>query len=83
MSSACARAWRLGSWDRFTIPRPFSRVVVAVGEPLVVPENVPLEDLEPTRLALERELGRLAILAEDRAESLARRPRRSAKEVGA
>lgn len=83
LSSACARAWRLGSWDRFTIPRPFSRVVVAVGEPLVVPENVPLEDLEPTRLALERELGRLAILAEDRAESLARRPRRSAKEVGA
>lgn len=28
-------AWRFNSWDRFTLPKPFSRVVVAVGEPFV------------------------------------------------
>ena len=83
MSSACVRAWRLRSWDRFTVPRPFSRVVVAAGEPLVVPENLPLDELEPIRLALEREIGRLTCLAEDRAESLARRPRGSSGEAGA
>ncbi|HEX5005359.1 MAG TPA: lysophospholipid acyltransferase family protein [Gemmatimonadales bacterium] len=30
------RAWRLDSWDRFCIPRPFTRVRVAYGEPLTV-----------------------------------------------
>lgn len=27
------RAWRLKSWDRFLIPKPFARVTVAYGEP--------------------------------------------------
>lgn len=31
-----SRAWRLKSWDRFMIPKPFARVVVAYGEPLTV-----------------------------------------------
>lgn len=35
-----ARALRLGSWDRFTIPLPFTRVTVAFGEPLEVPRGV-------------------------------------------
>ena len=26
-------AWRLGSWDRFMIPKPFARVTIAYGEP--------------------------------------------------
>jgi lysophospholipid acyltransferase (LPLAT)-like uncharacterized protein len=28
-----SRAWRLKSWDRFLIPRPFARVSIAYGEP--------------------------------------------------
>jgi lysophospholipid acyltransferase (LPLAT)-like uncharacterized protein len=27
------RAWRLRSWDRFMIPKPFARVTIAYGEP--------------------------------------------------
>jgi len=27
------RAWRLRSWDRFMIPKPFSRITVAYGDP--------------------------------------------------
>jgi hypothetical protein len=30
----CDRAWRLSSWDRFTIPRPRARVALVYGEPL-------------------------------------------------
>lgn len=30
------RAWRLDSWDRFCIPRPFTRVRVAYGAPFTV-----------------------------------------------
>ena len=31
-----ANAWRLRSWDRFTIPRPWSRVRFSYGEPIEV-----------------------------------------------
>lgn len=27
------RAWRLSSWDRFLIPKPFAKITVAYGEP--------------------------------------------------
>ncbi len=30
------RHWTLGSWDRTQIPKPFARVVMALGEPLAV-----------------------------------------------
>ncbi|MBN1772837.1 MAG: lysophospholipid acyltransferase family protein [Deltaproteobacteria bacterium] len=70
MSSACVRAWRLQTWDGFALPWPFSRVVVVVGRPMAVPEDVPVEQLEGVRRELERELGRLALVAEARAESL-------------
>ena len=30
------RAWRLNSWDRFIVPKPFARLSVAFGEPTAV-----------------------------------------------
>jgi hypothetical protein len=33
---ACDRAWRMNSWDRFTIPKPRARVVFTWGEPIEV-----------------------------------------------
>jgi lysophospholipid acyltransferase (LPLAT)-like uncharacterized protein len=30
------RAWRLNSWDRFMIPKPFARITVAYGKPTKV-----------------------------------------------
>lgn len=30
------RAWRFGSWDRFTVPKPFARVRIGYGEPIFV-----------------------------------------------
>jgi lysophospholipid acyltransferase (LPLAT)-like uncharacterized protein len=29
------KAWRLNSWDRFMIPKPFARITVRFGEPLL------------------------------------------------
>lgn len=37
------RSWRLASWDRFEIPKPFARIVVAYGEPTLVPGESPRE----------------------------------------
>jgi len=40
------RAWRLKSWDRFTIPKPGARVVMRYGEPVHVPRKATPADLE-------------------------------------
>jgi lysophospholipid acyltransferase (LPLAT)-like uncharacterized protein len=54
-----SRYWTMGSWDRTQIPKPFSTVALAVGEPLEVPGNLADDQLEPMRLELERRLAAL------------------------
>jgi len=49
-------AWTARSWDRTQIPKPFSTVGLAVGEPLYVQPNADAEALEAARLELERRL---------------------------
>ncbi len=36
---AASRCWRLGSWDRFYVPKPFSRGVFVFGEPIRIREG--------------------------------------------
>lgn len=36
VSLKASSAWRLNSWDRFMIPKPFARVHVAYGDPITV-----------------------------------------------
>jgi lysophospholipid acyltransferase (LPLAT)-like uncharacterized protein len=36
VAASASRAWRLKSWDRFMIPKPFARVTVAYGAPTKV-----------------------------------------------
>jgi lysophospholipid acyltransferase (LPLAT)-like uncharacterized protein len=48
---AVDRAWRLRSWDRFTIPKPFARLCVHYGEPVAVAADVSDGELE--RIAAE------------------------------
>jgi lysophospholipid acyltransferase (LPLAT)-like uncharacterized protein len=42
------RAWRLRSWDRFVVPKPFARIVVAYGDPAYVTAATPREAAEQT-----------------------------------
>lgn len=53
--------WTVGSWDRTQIPKPFSRVALAIGEPFEVPAEADDAALEIARLALEERLGTLAV----------------------
>ena len=48
---ACAadKAWYLDRWDAFMIPKPFTRVVLAIGEPVAIPRDAGLDALEPYR----------------------------------
>jgi hypothetical protein len=41
------RAWRLGSWDEFEIPRPFARITIAYSAPRLVPGTTPRERRRP------------------------------------
>lgn len=54
MSCAADRAWYLNRWDNFMVPKPFARVVLAIGAPYRVPRDAPLDDLEVHRLNVQR-----------------------------
>lgn len=43
---AVDRAWRLRSWDRFTIPKPFARMVVSYGDPVTLTTDAGDAELE-------------------------------------
>lgn len=61
----CDRPWRLSSWDRFAIPRPWSRCRGVVGPPLRLPPNLDRDGLEHYRQQVERLLNRLTQEAEE------------------
>ena len=58
------RPWRLRSWDRFAVPRPFSRGRILVGEPISVPPHLRSAGLEEYRVGVQAEMDRLNDLAE-------------------
>jgi len=61
---AASRCWRLKSWDRFVIPKPFARIVIAVGAPRAVPKNLGVEALAPVQREMEQTLAGLIDAAE-------------------
>ncbi len=48
--------WTTRSWDATQIPRPFSRVAIAVGEPFTVPPDADDAALDRSRVDLEERL---------------------------
>lgn len=56
VSCTASASWRIGTWDNILLPRPFARVTVRMGRPVVVPRDAGLEQL---RHAGEELRGRL------------------------
>jgi lysophospholipid acyltransferase (LPLAT)-like uncharacterized protein len=52
------RFWTMKSWDQTQVPKPFARVQVTIGEPIVVPDAADAT-IEAKRLELERSLAAL------------------------
>ena len=50
ITAAHENAWRLRSWDRLFIPKPFSRVSLAIGEPFHVSGDPADDAMEAQRL---------------------------------
>jgi lysophospholipid acyltransferase (LPLAT)-like uncharacterized protein len=53
------RAWRLKSWDRLIIPKPFAKISIRIPEPIQVARELSKEQLEKERLKLENALNEL------------------------
>lgn len=49
-------SWTLKTWDRFRIPKPFSRVRIVLEGPLTVPRDLDPQGFERQRLKLENSL---------------------------
>ncbi|SMF39818.1 lysophospholipid acyltransferase family protein [Pseudobacteriovorax antillogorgiicola] len=53
------------SWDQFRIPKPFSRVAVVYGEPLMVPRDLNDQEFESVRRQVHESLEDLERVADD------------------
>ena len=62
---AADRAWYLNRWDDFMVPKPFARVVLAIGDPYAVPADAPLDGLETHRIAVQQAV--MSLMAESEA----------------
>ncbi len=51
-----ASSWTLKSWDRTQIPKPFTTVALAIGEPIYVPREANDDALEMWRQQLQQSL---------------------------
>jgi lysophospholipid acyltransferase (LPLAT)-like uncharacterized protein len=62
VSVAASHVFRFPTWDRFELPLPFSRVVIAYGEPVKMPRGIDAESLA----RLQQEMaGRLRALQQE------------------
>jgi lysophospholipid acyltransferase (LPLAT)-like uncharacterized protein len=64
------RKKQLSSWDKFEIPRPFSRVMFVYGEPIHIPADTPDEMLEDWRIRVESEMRQMCDATEARFSEL-------------
>jgi lysophospholipid acyltransferase (LPLAT)-like uncharacterized protein len=71
------RPWRANSWDKFAVPRPFSRARALIGPPLKLPPDLDRAGLEDCRRRVERLLDSLT----NEAEAWATAGSRKAREV--
>jgi len=53
------RCWRIKSWDRLIIPKPFAKISIRIPEPISIPRELNRGQLEEQRLQLENALNEL------------------------
>jgi lysophospholipid acyltransferase (LPLAT)-like uncharacterized protein len=64
---SAASCWTFHSWDRFTVPKPFTRVFLLWGEPIPVPDKK--TDVNDFAQVLEDALNALTSEAEEKAKN--------------
>ena len=65
LAYAANRYWRVRSWDRLVVPKPFARLVVSIGEPVELTVDLSDDDLRAASADLQRQLNELVSRAEE------------------
>ena len=65
LAVAASDFWQLPTWDKYLIPKPFSRVHIHLGEPLHVPAELSREENEEWRVKIEDALNESTRCAEE------------------
>jgi lysophospholipid acyltransferase (LPLAT)-like uncharacterized protein len=56
-------AWVMNSWDKFLVPKPFTRIVVSWSKWMHVPADLRADDFEPMRMQLNDSIERARMRA--------------------
>ena len=64
ISYAASRYWQLGSWDKFIIPKPFSKIAINVGKPVAIDKTLPESEQQQACLLLQGMLKKLQLSSE-------------------
>jgi lysophospholipid acyltransferase (LPLAT)-like uncharacterized protein len=62
---ATNRRWLIKSWDRYMVPKPFSRGVMVFGDPIYVPAEATDEEVERLRQVAELAIHQAEVAAEE------------------
>ncbi|MCQ2378103.1 MAG: lysophospholipid acyltransferase family protein [Victivallaceae bacterium] len=49
-----SRYWEFKSWDRFQVPKPFSRITMSIGDAIDIPRELDADALEKCRIKVEK-----------------------------
>lgn len=64
ISYAASNYWQLKSWDKFIIPKPFSKISICIGKPVKVSKSLSEEELKSNCDLLQGMLQKLGVSAE-------------------
>ncbi len=53
--------WELKSWDGFQIPKPWAKITMHMGEPVMIPPNLTEEELERWRFEVQNRLNAITV----------------------
>lgn len=67
VTASAEAGWYFGGWDRFLVPRPFTRIAFAIGEPLVVPPGAGPEAMDAAAATLEDRLNEITRIVDEAA----------------
>jgi lysophospholipid acyltransferase (LPLAT)-like uncharacterized protein len=54
--TSAQKKWVFSSWDKFIVPKPFSRIIIRFGEPIYIPLNLDENEFEKKRRLIEQTL---------------------------
>lgn len=64
IAAAASHVWRFNSWDRMVLPKPFARIIVRAGSPLLAPVGGSSDEVARCVQSLEAQLRALSREAE-------------------